>query len=130
MEHSKCGDEMECIEDFAGNMREPGRWADWCPTCKVVVFGGYWREIPDLPSNKMLDEDDSKYLSHIKKWQPKCEESYQAWLNKAWDDDVQETGDEHISENTSNNIRKIIKEEIKNILMQDDYDTEEPFQKS
>lgn len=45
-----------CIEDFCG-YAEPGHfftqfWADYFPQERVTRFGGDWREVPDLPSQR------------------------------------------------------------------------------
>lgn len=51
-------EESICIIDFAGNSREPGMWCDYWPERKVVTFGGYWCEVPDMPSDTCPTEDE------------------------------------------------------------------------
>ena len=64
-----CGEEIEtriakrtgeniCIEDFAGNNRQPGFWADWWPARSVVTFGGAWFDVPDMPSATRPTDSD------------------------------------------------------------------------
>lgn len=39
-----------CLYDFAGNDREPGCWCDYYIPENIVVFGGAWYNIPNMPS--------------------------------------------------------------------------------
>lgn len=53
-------DDSVCVMDFAGsyNSKKHGRiypfncWADWYPQKKVVVFGGAYADVPDMPAAK------------------------------------------------------------------------------
>lgn len=54
----ECGVWMICIEDFAGNERQCGHWADWCPACKKVFFGGFWDDFPPMASGSEPSEDE------------------------------------------------------------------------
>jgi hypothetical protein len=47
-----------CIIDFAGNPRNPGMWCDWFPADGVVRFGGYWCDVPNMPSLAEPSEDE------------------------------------------------------------------------
>lgn len=89
MKH-QCGTEMICVQDFCGNGTIQGSWkhqinfwADYCPVCKVTVFGGYWSNIPAFVG----DEPDFDCLydeikAHIEKYEPDCEVAYQNYLKE------------------------------------------------
>jgi thiol-disulfide isomerase/thioredoxin len=84
-----CGTEMVCVQDFCGNGTFQGNmkyqinmWADWCPSCKGIQFGGYWDSIPNLPYETEPDFDNCPIIkAHIAKHEPYCEKRYQEWIN-------------------------------------------------
>lgn len=67
-----------CVYDFAGNSRDPGMWADFYPKRKVVVFGGYWSPVPDMPAEDQPSED--QVSAHASKYETTCRERYEAYL--------------------------------------------------
>ena len=91
MIHHKCQSEMICVQDFCGNgifqggfKHQINLWADWCPICKVIVFGGYWSSILDLPYKTEPDFDNCQIIkNHIKQHEPECEVKYQEWIGEA-----------------------------------------------
>lgn len=83
---------MICIQDFCGNSTSYGTtkyqvnfWADWCPRCKEIWFGGYWQMIPNLFSETEPSENDQFVIDHIKEHEPACEKAYWDYIydNKA-----------------------------------------------
>lgn len=52
-----------CIIDFAGSFWAMGMptasyWADWIPERKVVSFGGFWANVPDMPAETKPSEEE------------------------------------------------------------------------
>lgn len=73
-----------CIQDFCGSY-EPGHlpiqfWADYFPQRDVTVFGGYWHDVPDMPSETEPTEEQVQewaethgrrmedYPEYVRKW--------------------------------------------------------------
>lgn len=89
MKCTRCNTEMVCIHDFCGNATLQGNWksqinfwADWCPSCKKIHFGGYWSSIPYLPYEIEPDFDTCPVIkAHIQEFEPDCEAAYQKYIN-------------------------------------------------
>ena len=75
-----CETEMICVYDFCGSTPtkyQVNYWADWCPKCKIIQFGGYWFPIPFLVFGRKPDFDKSPTIqAHIKKYEDDCEQRY------------------------------------------------------
>ncbi|ORJ61322.1 hypothetical protein [Geothermobacter hydrogeniphilus] len=58
--------EAVCLHDFCGSAWLKGNvsyWADWCPTNRMVWFGGDWRFIPPLKAETC--PADEVWLAHV-----------------------------------------------------------------
>lgn len=41
-------DNTICVEDFCGNHRQDGFWADYNVDTSITEFGGDWMNVPDM----------------------------------------------------------------------------------
>ena len=70
-----------CIVDVCCGGRLPtSYWADWEPDKKVVVFGGDWWTIPDMPAE--VEPSYGEVLAWAKKWigLQGYEEDFDEWV--------------------------------------------------